>query len=384
MIDTATWGHPAASVVALERELARVRRERAAHARENVATVARAAVVNIVVVARREVHALRAARTIATLAMRHPSRAIVVLGNIHEKGPAEIALHAQLPSVIGEGAEPERSGLVYNERILVRARGPVEDRIASIVVPLLVPDLPLFLWWTETPALGSAHFNELVSLASRLVVDSADFARPERTVAELTNACVTERRCALTDLNWTRLTPWRELLTQFFDVPAWRALLDDIDGVRISFAVDADGREIQPSQALLLVGWLASRLGWHASDHIAPSEAGGHLFNLGRSTGERVHIRLRPRFDRGLAEGDVSGIRIDAHQGGRHTQFRIHREGGGRPHASATVTVDGAVVSERILPLPTADVVELLGEELTILASDRVFEDALGLLVTLA
>lgn len=383
MIDTGTWGHPAASVVALERELARVRRERAAHARESVATVARAAVVNIVVVARREVHALRAARTIATLAMRHPSRAIVVLGDIHEAGPPGIVLHAQLPSVIGEGAEPERSGLVYNERILVRARGPVEDRIASIVVPLLVPDLPLFLWWTETPALGSAHFDELVSLASRLVVDSADFARPEATVPSLTNACVTERRCALTDLNWARLTPWRELLTQFFDVPAWRALLGNIDGVRVSFAVDADGREIHPSQALLLVGWLASRLGWRASDRIAPSEAGGHLFSLERSTGERIHIRLRPRFDRGLAEGDVSGIRIDARQGGRHTQFRIHREGG-RPYASATVTVDGAMVSERIVPLPTADVVELLGEELTILASDRVFEEALGLLVTLA
>lgn len=383
VIDTGTWGHPAASVVALERELARVRRERAAHARENVATVARAAVVNIVVVARREVHALRAAKTIATLAMRHPSRAVVVLGDTREEGPPGIALHAQLPSVIGEGTEVERSGLVYNERILVRARGRVEDRLSSIVVPLLVPDLPIFLWWTETPPLGSSHFEELLSLATRLLVDSADFARPETTVAELTKACVVERRCALTDLNWARLTPWRELLTQFFDVPAWRALLDDIDGVRISFAVDADGREIQPSQALLLVGWLASRLGWHASDHIAPSEAGGHLFSLGRSTGERVQIRLRPRFDRGLAEGDVSGIRIDARRGGRHTQFRIHREGG-RPYASATVTVDGAMVSERIVPLPTADVVELLGEELTILASDRVFEDALGLLVTLA
>ncbi|MGH2377568.1 MAG: glucose-6-phosphate dehydrogenase assembly protein OpcA [Candidatus Limnocylindria bacterium] len=382
-IDTETWGQPAPSVVALERELARVRRERAAHAREQVATVARAAVVNIVVVARREVHALRAAKTIATLAMRHPSRAIIVLTDARDSGPAGISLHAQLPSLATPAGDPERAGLVYNERILVRARGAVDDRISSIVVPLLVPDLPLFLWWTETPALGSPHFDELLSLASRLVVDSADFARPERTVAALATACVTDRRCALTDLNWARLTPWRELLTQFFDVPAWRMLLADIRGVRISFAVDADGREIHPSQALLLVGWLASRLEWRASDHIAPSEAGGHLFGLVRPDGERVHIRLRPRFDRGMSEGDVSGIRIDAHRGGRHTQFRLHREGG-RPYAAATVTAEGALVSERIVPLPTADVVELLGEELTILASDRVFEDALALLVTLA
>lgn len=383
VIDTETWGQPTPSVVALERELARVRRERAAHAREHVATIARAAVLNIVVIARREVHALRAAKTIATLAMRHPSRAIVVLGDPREEGAPGIALHAQLPALGTKPGDAERGGLVYNERILVRARGPVDDRLSSIIVPLLVPDLPIFVWWTETPAEDTPHFQELLSLANRLIVDSADFARPERSLTSLARTCVVERRCALTDLNWARLTPWRELLVQFFDVPAWRALLREIDGVRISFAVDADGREIHPSQALLLVGWLASRLGWRADDRIAPSEAGGHLFSLARDEGEPVHIRLRPRFESGMQEGDVSGIRIDASLGGRHTQFRIHRDGG-RPYASATVTVDGALVSERIVPLPTADVVELLGEELTILAGDRVFEDALGLLVTLA
>jgi len=375
-VDTEMWGQPTPSVVALERELGRVRRERAAHAREQVATVARAAVLNIVVVARREVHALRAARTVATLAMRHPSRAIVVLGDPRDEGPPGISLHAQLPG--GDRAE-----LVYNERILVRARGRVEDRIASVVVPLLVPDLPIFLWWTEAPEIASTHFDELLSLAHRLIVDSADFARPERTLTALATTCVVERRCALTDLNWARLTPWRELLTQFFDVPAWRVLLDEIEGVRISFAVDADGREIHPSQALLLVGWLASRLGWHAVDRISPSEAGGHLFGMARSDGTKVPIRLRPRFERGMEEGDVSGIRIDARREGRHTQFRIHRDGG-RWFAAATVTVDGVLVSERIVPLPATDVVELLSEELTILASDRVFEEALALLVTLA
>ena len=376
MVDTEVWGQPTPSVLALERELARVRRERAAHAREHVATVARAAVLNIVVIARRQVHALRAAETVATLAMRHPSRAIVVLGDAREEGPPGISLHAQLPS--GDRAE-----LVYNERILVRARGPVEDRLASVVLPLLVPDLPLFLWWTETPDVDRPYVRDLLALAQRLIVDSADFARPERTLPRLATACVVDRRCALTDLNWARLTTWRELLVQFFDVPAWRQLLEDIEGVRVSFAVDADGREIHPSQALLLVGWLASRLGWRASDRISPSEAGGHLFDLARADGSRIPIRLRPRFERGLSEGDVSGIRIDARRDGRHTQFRIHRDGG-RWCAAATVSVDDEIVSERIVPLPATDVVELLSEELTILASDRVFEDALALLVTLA
>lgn len=377
-VDPAIWGPRAPSVLGLERDLAQVRRGRAAHSRELVATVARAAVVNIVVIATREVHALRAARTVSELAMRHPSRAIVVLGDRHPDpvSRGSVELHAQIPSV-------DRYDQVHYEQVLVRARGEVSDRLMSVIVPLLVPDLPVFVWWTGTPAIGERHFDELVSLSHRLLVDSADFARPEAMLAELAGRCVVgPAHCALTDLNWARLTAWRELLTQFFDVPTWRALLPSIDGVRVSFAVDADGREIHPSQALLFIGWLAARLGWQPAERLAPSEAGGLLFSMRRADGATVRVRVRPRFERGMEEGDISGIRVEGEHGGVRSEFRIHADG--RRYATLTVRQDGAITAERIVPLPPTDVVELLGEELTILASDRIYEDALAALLTLS
>jgi len=377
-VDTALWGPRADGVAGLERELARVRRGRAAYMGEQVATVARAAVVNVVVVATREVHAQRAARTISQLAMRHPSRAIVVLGDRHTgpSTPPGVTLHAQLPSI-------DRFDQVHYEQVLIRARGDVADRLASVVVPLLVPDLPVFVWWTETPPVGTRHFEDLLALADRLVVDSADFARPETMLPQLASVCIVgAKHCALTDLNWARLTAWRELLTQFFDVPSWRALLPGIDGVRVSFAVDADGREIHPSQALLFIGWMAARLGWRPAERMAPSEAGGLLFAMRRADGERVRIRVRPRFERGMSEGDLTGIRVEGERDGARMEFRIHCDG--RRYADMTVRSDGGLASERIVPLPATDVVELLGEELTILASDRIYEEALALLLTLS
>ncbi|HEX9436805.1 MAG TPA: glucose-6-phosphate dehydrogenase assembly protein OpcA [Candidatus Limnocylindria bacterium] len=377
-VDPAVWGERADGVSGLERELARVRRGRAAQSREQVVSIARAAVVNIVVVATRDVHAQRAARTISELAMRHPSRAIVVLADRHpdDATPPAIELHAQIPSV-------DQFEQVHYEQILVRARGRADDRLASVIVPLLVPDLPIFVWWTGTPPIGERLFEDLVTLADRLLVDSADFARPERMLPELARLCVLgPKHCALTDLNWARLTAWRELLTQFFDVPAWRALLPRIDGVRVSFAVDADGREVHPSQALLLIGWLAARLGWQPAERMAPSEAGGLLFAMRRADGARIRVRVRPRFELGMAEGDVTGVRVEGEAGGVRSEFRIHC--GGRRYASLTVRQDGEVTAERIVPLPPTDVVELLGEELTILASDRIYEDALALLLTLS
>ena len=377
-IDERVWGTRADGVSALERELARLRRSMGAHAREQGVPVARASVLNLVVLATREIHARRAAATIDDLATRHPSRAIVVVTDRSRDGrAAELEMHCHLPA-------PGGARQVSYEQILIRARGDADRRLVSAVIPLLLPDLPVFLWWTETPPLDASYFDELLGLADRLIVDSADFARPDRTLPRLhAVARAGDGRYGLTDFNWTRITPWRELTSQFFDVPAWRPFLDGISGIRVGFAVEADGREIHPSQALLFVGWLASRLGWTALEPLAPSEAGGLLFAMRRADGEEVQVRIRPRFMRGLEEGDLSGLRIQAEHGGHHAEFVVKRaETGG--HATTLVTIGGRGVAERNVPLGKPGVSDLLGEELTIARSDAIYEDALAALVALA
>lgn len=376
-IDERVWGTRADGVSALERELARLRRSMGARAKEQGVAVARASVLNLVVFATREIHARRAAATIDRLATRHPSRAIVVVTDRAREGrTAELEMHCQLPA-------PSDDQHVSYEQILIRARGDADRQLASAVIPLLLPDLPVFLWWTETPPLDAPYFDELLSLADRLIVDSADFARPDHTLSRLhAVARAGHGRYGLTDFNWTRITPWRELTSQFFDVPAWRPFLDGITGIRVGFAVEADGREIHPSQALLFIGWLASRLGWLARESLAPSEAGGLLFAMQRADGHQIHVRVRPRFMRGLDEGDLSGLRIQAELGGQHAEFVVKRaEQGG--HATALATIGGRGVSERIVPLGKPGVSDLLGEELTIARSDAVYEDSLAALVAL-
>ena len=374
-VDEAVWGGQATSIDALERELARLRRAALAHAKERGITLARASVLNLVVYSEREVHARRAARALEELALRHPSRAIVLLGDRDREGVvASVQLHCHVPQA--DGAQP-----VLYEQILARVRGDFDERVASVVIPLLVPDLPVFLWWTGTPPSDARHLDDLVTLADRFIVDSADFARADRTLPEI--ARLMRLRVGITDLNWARLTHWRELIAQFFDVPTLRPFLDGITGLRAGFAVDMDGRDIHPSQALLLLGWLASRLTWRPVEAIAPAEAGGLLFHMERADGAAVMVRLRPRFERGLEAGDVSGVRIQAALGPRTAEFVIKRAPD-EDHATATAVVDGVVRSERVVPLATLGIRELLGEELAITGNDRVYEAALGALMDLA
>lgn len=379
VVDTTFWGARTTSVEALERELTRLRRVHSAHALELGRPIARASVLNLIVYAEREEHARRAARSIAELALRHPSRAIVVLADRGRRDGLERHIEMYCRLAITDSAR-----LVCYEQILVRASGDVDDRLASAVIPLLVPDLPAFLWWTGTPPIGSRSFGDLLRLSDRLVVDSADFARPEVTLPIIARISESARgRFGLTDLNWTRLTPWREIATSFFDVPSWRLFLDGITGVRVGFAVDMDGRDIHPSQALLFVGWLASRLGWRPLETLAPSEAGGLLFAIARPDGARIMVRVRPRFERGLEEGDVSGIRIQTTAERHQAEFVVKRQPD-PAHQTATVLLDGERRWERTMPLPSPAIVELIGEELSILGSDRTYEEALGALVELA
>jgi len=375
VIDEVFWGAQATSIDALERELARLRRAAVAHAMERGQTLARASVLNLVVYSEREVHARRAARTVADLALRHPSRAIVLLGDRDRSGVvASVQLHCHVPQ--SDGAQP-----VLYEQIMARVRGDFDERVASVVIPLLVPDLPVFLWWTGTPPRDARHLDDLVALADRFIIDSADFARPDHTLPEV--ARLARHRVAITDLNWARLTHWRELIAQFFDVPAWRPFLDGVTGIRAGFAVDMDGRDIHPSQALLLLGWLSSRLGWRPVEALAPAEAGGLLFRMGRADGAPIMVRLRPRFERGLDAGDVSGIRIQATHAREAAEFVIKRAPDER-HATATAIIGGVVRSERVVPLPALGIRELLGEELAIALNDHVYEVALAALMALA
>ena len=377
-VDAELWGSPASGVAALERELARMRRVQSAHAAEQGHVVARASVLNLVVHATREVHARRAAATIGELAQRHPSRAIIVHADRDRSRGVEatLAMHFHLPA-----ADAARQ--VSYEQILIRARGDSDERLASAVIPLLLPDLPVFLWWTGTPPMDERHFDDLLAFADRFIVDSADFARPDVTLPRIARACESGHgRYGVTDFNWTRLTPWRDLVAGFFDVAEWRAFLPRVTGLRVGFAVDADGRDIHPSQALLLVGWLASRLGWKATEALAPSEAGGLLFRMTGPSGP-IQVRVRPRFERGLEEGDLSGLRLQAEAEGRRAEFVVKRVAG-TGHALATVSVDGRIVGSRTVPLPAPTVTDLLGEELTIAGSDRIYEEAMAALVRLA
>jgi hypothetical protein len=88
------------------------------------------------------------------------------------------------------------------------------------------------------------------------------------------------------DLAWLRSTPWRERIAATFDPPKLRPDLRTISGVTIRHHPES------ATSALLLVGWLASRLGWQVSPLMPGTE--GELRGSAHGRRQDVALRLDP------------------------------------------------------------------------------------------
>src|SRR5205807_8275681 len=118
------------------------------------------------------------------------------------------------------------------------------------VDPLVVTDIPTVLW---SPSDYDDAVRALLPLSQVMLLDSMDDADIAKG---LRHACDVLESAYVVDLAWLRSTPWRERVAATFDPPNLRPDLWAINGVTIRHHPES------AVAGLLLVGWLASRLGW--------------------------------------------------------------------------------------------------------------------------
>jgi hypothetical protein len=169
------------------------------------------------------------------LAERHPSRTVVLF----PEPDAEDGLDGEVEVDVYPGGEGRK---ICTETIRVRLRGPRASAPASVVQPLLLPDLPAFLRWRGMPPFGAPEFEQLVDVVDRLIVDSTEWPDLPATYARLPEIF---DRVAVSDIAWARTSRWRPMLA---------SLWPDIAGVK---RLRVTGTA---AQGHLLAGWLRSRL----------------------------------------------------------------------------------------------------------------------------
>jgi glucose-6-phosphate dehydrogenase assembly protein OpcA len=169
------------------------------------------------------------------LAERHPSRTIVLIPQPQEEDGLAADVEVDVYPV-GEGRA------ICTETIRVRLKGRRASAPASVVEPLLLPDLPAFLRWRGLPPFGESHFEGLVDVVDRLIVDSTEWPDLPGDYARLPEIF---DRVAVSDIAWARTSRWRPQLASLWPEIA------KVERVRVTGTA---------AQAHLLAGWLRSRL----------------------------------------------------------------------------------------------------------------------------
>jgi Glucose-6-phosphate dehydrogenase subunit len=175
---------------------------------------------------------------LAGMAELHPSRTILLFPEPHADDN-RIDARAE----VERWAVPDTDRGLVTEVVELTLRGARAQAPASIVEPLLISDLPVFLRWRGEPSWDAPELEQLVDLTDRLIVDSTEWDDVPDSYARLAGLFP---RCATSDIAWARTSRWRSHLATL-----WPAIAD----------VRTIGVHGTAAQAWLLCGWLRSRLG---------------------------------------------------------------------------------------------------------------------------
>lgn len=318
----------------------------------------RASVLNLLVVTDDE-SASDVTESVSGLANRYPSRAVVLIMDPDDEEDVDIQVSAFCNVRGGSGAQ------VCAEQVTVHASGPPAEHIESFAGPLLVPDLPVFLWYPGVFSPYSPEFEGMAELADRLIVDSAASGDAEASLRELAGMLGDEEVPAIGDLQWVALSPWRSLISELFSSSERARKLDEIHTAEVLYSPGGECR------AMLLVGWLASTLGWEPKS--AESHDGGRKFEFSGPSGD-ITVNLSDDSP------DARLRRVRLLTDDLSFQVSRHRD---TSDASATVMRDDELLGERTVKLGGFDLGVLLGEELQYRGHDTVYESALKTAVEL-
>lgn len=300
---------------------------------------------------------------------QHPGRTLVLLADRTATEPKlEAYVSTRCRRLGGSGKQ------VCGEQVTIEAAGAAIETVASAIAPLLVPDVPAFLWWKDIPHYEDKLFSRMTAMSDRVVIDSSCFDHPHEDLQRLSQI-IKEHPQFMTasDLNWGRLTAWRTLISSFWDVPDYGPYLDKIDRVLVEYdAPDFAPHEIAP-KALLVTGWLASRLGWKIEEASRHEENSIKSFQL--SANERkVNVEMCATTRTGHADGMLVALTLSVGDEGAkfHVAFSDDRK-----KLVTEASIDGQHTIGRVLSYEGKSEGQRLSRELSLLKRDLVYEQAL-------
>jgi glucose-6-phosphate dehydrogenase assembly protein OpcA len=298
---------------------------------------------------------------LSSISETHPSRSVVAYPEAGEPD-LQAWIRAQCSNPVS--GRPQ----VCCESITLAAHGKAFENLPGLLSTILIPDLPVYLYWRSFKISDRDLIERMVRLSNLLIVDSHQSRKDPQNRLRLLQLLVDQsEKSAVRDLNWARITPWRDLIAQFFDSKTSRKLVREISEVKVERNLSAAGSI--PTRTLLLTGWLASSLGWQ---RISTKRSGDKWFSSWAFQGQEVHV---------IFTGDVA---VPGHPPGINSVV-LKTQSGAEFSVSvedncSCITAIASIGNSRLIhsvPLESLEESSLLNFELSQRGTDVVFKKAL-------
>ncbi|NDJ18171.1 glucose-6-phosphate dehydrogenase assembly protein OpcA [Myxacorys almedinensis] len=266
-----------------------------------------------------------------------------------------------------------KSSLICCEYITLKGTETALERVSGLVSSLLISDLPRLLWWKAAPTLEQELFQRLSKLCNQVIFDSSRFtADPEGDLLRLSGFM--KDGLQVVDLNWRRLAAWQELTAGAFDPPERRESVQDVDQVVIDY------EKGNPTQALMFLGWLASRLGWEPVERRKEDD----IYDLqhitfARADGRTIEAELAgiPTADAGEVAGDMVSLKLNSTNADANCCTVLCSETTGCMRMEAAGGAQACAINQ-VTPMNDQKAETLLSEQLQRLGQDLLYEESMA------
>jgi glucose-6-phosphate dehydrogenase assembly protein OpcA len=357
-------------VVGIERELRKLwQTAMSSNNEDKHSSVLRACSLNLILYSEAANAESEGGNILDDISINNPCRALLAISRPSEKSQIEAWVSARCH--LGGGSKQ-----ICCEQITVLSEGQGPEELASAVLPLLVADLPAFLWW-RSANLQADRLKPYVSALDRLIVDSQLSANDKNFLATIQPIIKgNDRQVLLSDLNWRRLHAFRKIIAQIFESSQLQPSdLNKISQLEITYTGENNNGQQEfncaTAQSWLLLGWFAARLGWQKTKGLAF-----------RKDKQDIQVTFTAIADAKLAPGNI--FQVDLHLGssGKVTigyDWQRQFQSPLPPNLLAT-TANGGGETIRLTSLsPNLSESYLVGQELRTLSYDPLFEQALQL-----
>lgn len=151
---------------------------------------------------------------------------------------------------------------VFCYQIFIEANGKDVNKVNFLLLPLFVPDLPIYLLWGQDPTAEYTILPHLQHFATRLIIDSEATEDLQLFARDIQNR-MASTQIQIVDMNWARIWGWREVLAHVFDSPERFNQLTNTQMIEIFYNDSPSEVFLHPdTQAIYLQAWIASRLNW--------------------------------------------------------------------------------------------------------------------------